>query len=93
MCFLSSGYYLFPQVGDVLISNLLPLTDDVSHSEMEADILPVPISEQPTRVVVCIIDPGWGTDLERGYGDVRPRRLKFHASHIVHKCPSSNKKT
>ena len=35
--------------------------------------------------------PGGGTDLERGYGDVRPWRPPFHASPVVHKGPISSK--
>ena len=34
--------------------------------------------------------PG-GTDLERGYGDVRPWRPPFHASPVVRKGPISSK--
>ena len=34
---------------------------------------------------------GGGTDLERGFGDVRPWRLPFHASPVVHKGPISSK--
>ena len=37
---------------------------------------------------VCM---GGGTDLERGYGDVRPWRPPFHASPVVHKGPISSK--
>ena len=33
-----------------------------------------------------------GTDLERVYGDVRPSRLPFHASPVVHKGPISSKR-
>ena len=36
--------------------------------------------------------PPGGTDLERGYGDVRPWRPPFHASPIVHKGPISSKR-
>ena len=35
--------------------------------------------------------PGGGTDLERGYGDVRPWRPPFHASPVLHKGPISSK--
>ena len=35
--------------------------------------------------------PG-GTDLERGYGDVRPWRPPFHASPVVRKGPISSKR-
>ena len=34
--------------------------------------------------------PGRGTDLERGYGDVRPWRPPFHASPTARKGPISN---
>ena len=34
---------------------------------------------------------GRGTDLERGYGDVRPWRPPFHASSVVRKGPISSK--
>ena len=34
---------------------------------------------------------GGGTDLERGYGDVRPWRPSFHASPVVRKGPISSK--
>ena len=30
---------------------------------------------------------GGGTDLERGYGDVRPQKYPFHTTPIVHKGP------
>ena len=35
---------------------------------------------------------GGGTDLERGYGDVRPWRPPFHASPAARKGPISNKR-
>ena len=35
---------------------------------------------------------GGGTDLEKGYGDVRPWRPPFHASPVVHKGPISSKR-
>ena len=35
---------------------------------------------------------GGGTDLERGYGDVRPWRPPFHASPVVRKGPISSKR-
>ena len=35
---------------------------------------------------------GGGTDLERGYGDVRPWRPPFHASPVVCKGPISSKR-
>ena len=35
---------------------------------------------------------GGGTDLERGYGDVRPWRPPFHASPAAHKGPISSKR-
>ena len=35
---------------------------------------------------------GGGTDLERGYGDVRPWRLPFHASPAARKGPISSKR-
>ena len=35
---------------------------------------------------------GGGTDLERGYGDVRPWRSPFHASPVVRKDPISSKR-
>ena len=35
---------------------------------------------------------GGGTDLERGYGDVRPRRPPFHASPAARKGPISSKR-
>ena len=38
------------------------------------------------------VHPG-GTDLERGYGDVRPWRPLFHASPLVRKRPISSKKS
>ena len=38
-----------------------------------------------------IVNAG-GTDLEKGYGDVRPWRPRFHASLEVRKGPISNKK-
>ena len=34
--------------------------------------------------------PGGGTDLERGYGDVRPWRPPFHATPVVRKGPISS---
>ena len=38
------------------------------------------------------VETWWGgTDLERGYGDVRPWRPPFHASPVVHKGPISSK--
>ena len=36
--------------------------------------------------------PGGGTDLERGYGDVRPWRPPFHASPAARKGPTSSKR-
>ena len=36
--------------------------------------------------------PGGGTDLERGYGDVRPWRPPFHASLAARKGPISSKR-
>ena len=36
--------------------------------------------------------PGGGTDLERGYGDVRPWRPPFHASPAARKGPISSKR-
>ena len=36
--------------------------------------------------------PRGGTDLERGYGDVRPWRPPFHASPVVRKGPISRKR-
>ena len=36
--------------------------------------------------------PGGGTDLERGYGDVRPWRPPFHASSAARKGPISSKR-
>ena len=36
--------------------------------------------------------PGGGTDLERGYGDVRPWRPPFHASPAAHKGHISSKR-
>ena len=36
--------------------------------------------------------PRGGTDLERGYGDVRPWRPAFHASPATHKGPISSKR-
>ena len=38
------------------------------------------------------IHPGGGTDLERGYRDVRPWRPPFHASPAVRKGPISSKR-
>ena len=38
------------------------------------------------------IVPGGGTDLERGYGDVRPWRPPFHASPAARKGPISSKR-
>ena len=38
-------------------------------------------------------DPGGGTDLERGYGDVQPWRPPFHASPAAHKGPISKQKS
>ena len=38
------------------------------------------------------IHPGGGTDLERGYGDVRPWRPPFHASPAARKGPISSKR-
>ena len=38
------------------------------------------------------IYPGGGTDLERGYGDVRPWRPPFHASPAARKSPISSKR-
>ena len=38
------------------------------------------------------LDPGGGTDLERGYGDVRPWRPPFHASPAARKGPISSKR-
>ena len=35
---------------------------------------------------------GGGTDLERGYGDVRPWRSPFHVSPVVRKGPISSKR-
>ena len=37
-------------------------------------------------------NPGGGTDLERGYGDVRPWRPPFHASPAARKGPISSKR-
>ena len=37
-------------------------------------------------------DAGGGTDLERGYGDVRPWRPPFHASPAARKGPNSGKR-
>ena len=38
------------------------------------------------------IRPPGGTDLERGYGGVRPWRPPFHASPVVRKGPTSSKR-
>ena len=38
------------------------------------------------------LGPGGGTDLERGYGDVRPWRPHFHASPAARKGPISSKR-
>ena len=40
----------------------------------------------------CLPGGGGGTDLERGYGDVRPWRLPFHASPAARKGPISSKR-
>ena len=40
----------------------------------------------------CVFDSGGGTDLERGYGDVRPWRPPFHASPAARKGPISSKR-
>ena len=40
----------------------------------------------------CGSQPGGGTDLERGYGDVRPWRPPFHASPAARKGPISSKR-
>ena len=39
-----------------------------------------------------MLQPPGGTDLERGYGDVRPWRPHFHASPAVRKGPISSKR-
>ena len=39
-----------------------------------------------------MLTPGGGTDLERGYGDVRPCRPPFHASPAAFKGPISSKR-
>ena len=46
------------------------------------------------RLQVMHNSQGGGTDLERGYGDVRPWRPPFHASHfkLVRKGPISSKR-
>ena len=43
---------------------------------------------------IMMSNPGGGgvTDLERGYGDVRPWRPPFHASPVVRKGPISSKR-
>ena len=43
-------------------------------------------------ILVCRPSPGGGTDLERGYGDVRPWRPPFHASPAARKGPISSKR-
>ena len=41
----------------------------------------------------CLVfSPRGGTDLERGYGDVRPWRPPFHATPVVRKGPISSKR-
>ena len=47
---------------------------------------------QDTRSSKVDIPGGGGTDLERGYGDVRPWRPPFHASPVVRKGPISSKR-
>ena len=44
------------------------------------------------REGVLSLWPGGGTDLERGYGDVRPWRPPFHASPAARKGPISSKR-
>ena len=39
-----------------------------------------------------VFTPGGGTDLERGYGDVRPWRPPFHTSPAARKGPISSKR-
>ena len=42
--------------------------------------------------IFCFQTRGGGTDLERGYGDVRPWRPPFHASPTARKGPISGKR-
>ena len=46
------------------------------------------------KIITCSFYPrgGGGTDLERGYGDVRPWRPPFHASPAARKGPISSKR-
>ena len=39
------------------------------------------------NVIKVLAPVSGGTDLERGYGDVRPWRPHFHTSHVVRKGP------
>ena len=47
--------------------------------------------EVSTSITLLALGPG-GTDLERGYGDVRPWRPPFHASPAARKGPISSKR-
>ena len=46
----------------------------------------------PYYVLMTTVYPRGGTDLERGYGDVRPWRPPFHASPAARKGPISSKR-
>ena len=49
-----------------------------------------------TKTKLChgpaVVAPEGGTDLERGYGDVRPLRPPFHTSPAARKGPTSSKR-
>ena len=49
-------------------------------------------SERTWSRAISLHPGGGGTDLERGYGDVRPYRPPFHASPAARKGPISSKK-
>ena len=61
----------------------------------EHNTRPTPIDYAPGIVILADIvktmPPRGGTDLERGYGDVRPWRPPFHASPAARKGPISSK--
>ena len=87
----------------VPITAYIPSFINVTHTELWIfDLFDISQSEQICKWQVlnmCIgwqqttwVVPGGGTDLERGYGDVRPWRPPFYASPAVRKGPISSKR-
>ena len=55
-------------------------------------IIPYIYGKFRMSVLKGVLHPQGGTDLERGYGDLRPWRPPFHASPAARKGPISSKK-